>query len=108
MKVILQSESHECGLACLAMVASQYGLHLDLSTLRRRFAISVKGTSLPQIVKYSQSLEFSSRPLRLELDELQQLRLPCILHWNLNHFVVLEKVGRNKVSILDGSVQNSG
>ncbi|WP_028305309.1 peptidase domain-containing ABC transporter [Oceanospirillum maris] len=104
MKVILQSESHECGLACLAMVASQYGLHLDLSTLRRRFAISVKGTSLPQIVKYSQSLEFSSRPLRLELDELQQLRLPCILHWNLNHFVVLEKVGRNKVTILDPAV----
>ena len=104
MKVILQSESHECGLACLAMVGSQYGLHLDLSSLRRRFAISAKGTSLPQIVKYSQSLEFSSRPLRLELDELQQLRLPCILHWNLNHFVVLEKVGRNKVSILDPAV----
>lgn len=104
MKTILQSESHECGLACLAMVASAYGLHLDLATLRRRFSISVKGTSLPQIVHYAQALEFSSRPVRLELDELKQLRLPCILHWNLNHFVVLEKVGAQRVMILDPAV----
>ncbi|WP_100637043.1 peptidase domain-containing ABC transporter [Marinomonas sp. ef1] len=101
MKAILQSESHECGLACLVMIASAYGSHLDLPTLRRRFSISVKGTSLPQILHYAQSLDFSSRPVRLELDELKQLRLPCILHWSLNHFVVLEKVGAQKVTILD-------
>ncbi|RBP78289.1 peptidase domain-containing ABC transporter [Marinomonas rhizomae] len=101
MKVILQSESHECGLACLAMLASAYGSHLDLPTLRRRFSISIKGTNLPQILNYAQSLDFSSRPVRLELDELKQLRLPCILHWSLNHFVVLEKVGTQKVTILD-------
>lgn len=104
MRTIIQSESHECGLACLAMVASAYGLHLDLATLRRRFSISVKGTSLPQIVHYAQALEFSCRPVRLELDELKQLRLPCILHWNLNHFVVLEKVGAQRVMILDPAV----
>ena len=101
MKAILQSESHECGLACLVMIASAYGSHLDLPTLRRRFSISVKGSSLPQILHYAQLLDFSSRPVRLELDELKQLRLPCILHWNLNHFVVLEKVGAQKVTILD-------
>ncbi|MBY6033142.1 peptidase domain-containing ABC transporter [Marinobacter daepoensis] len=104
MKAILQAESHECGLACLAMVSSAYGLHLDLSTLRRRFSISVKGTSLPQIVHYAQALDFSCRPLRLELDELKQLRRPCILHWSLNHFVVLEKVGAKHVVILDPAV----
>lgn len=104
MRTILQSESHECGLACLAMVASAYGLHLDLATLRRRFSISVKGTSLPQIVHYAQALEFSCRPVRLELDELKQLRLPCILHWKLNHFVVLEKVSAQRVVILDPAV----
>jgi ATP-binding cassette subfamily B protein RaxB len=104
MRTILQSESHECGLACLAMVASAYGLHLDLATLRRRFSISVKGTSLPQIVHYAQALEFSCRPVRLELDELKQLRLPCILHWKLNHFVVLEKVSAQRVMILDPAV----
>lgn len=101
MKAILQSESHECGLACLVMIASAYGSYLDLPTLRRRFSISAKGTSLPQILHYAQSLDFSSRPVRLELDELKQLRLPCILHWSLNHFVVLEKVGAQKVTILD-------
>jgi len=104
MRVTLQAESHECGLACLAMVSSAYGLHLDLSTLRRRFSISVKGTSLPQIVHYAQALDFSCRPLRLELNELKQLRLPCILHWNLNHFVVLEKVSARHVVLLDPAV----
>ena len=86
------------------MVASAYELHLDLAILRQRFSISVKGTSLPQIIHYAQALEFSCRPVRLELDELKQLRLPCILHWNLNHFVVLEKVGAQRVMILDPAV----
>jgi len=104
MRVTLQAESHECGLACLAMISSAYGQHLDLSTLRRRFSISVKGTSLPQIVHYAQALDFSCRPLRLELDELKQLRLPCILHWSLNHFVVLEKVRSRHVILLDPAV----
>jgi len=104
MRVTLQAESHECGLACLAMISSAYGQHLDLSTLRRRFSISVKGTSLPQIVHYARALDFSCRPLRLELDELKQLRLPCILHWNLNHFVVLEKVSARHVVLLDPAV----
>lgn len=104
MRAILQAESQECGLACLAMIASAYGLHLDLSMLRRRFAISVKGSHLAQIANYAQALNFSCRPLRLELDEIKQLRLPCILHWNLNHFVVLEKVKRDHIIILDPAV----
>lgn len=69
MRVTLQSESQECGLACLVMVAAAHGLHLDLATLRRRFAVSIKGTSLAQLIRYAQSLEFTCRPLRLELDD---------------------------------------
>lgn len=101
MKTLLQAENQECGLACLAMIASAYDLHLDLATLRRRFAISVKGMTLLQLIHCAQALDFSCRPLRLELDELKQLRLPCILHWNLNHFVVLEQVGKNQLVVLD-------
>lgn len=104
MKAILQSESHECGLACLIMVASFHGLHLDLMGLRRRFSISLKGTNLIQLIRYAQEMGFSCRPVRLELDELGKLRLPCILHWNMNHFVVLEKIRGKRVHILDPAV----
>lgn len=101
MRVTLQSESQECGLACLVMVAAAHGLHLDLATLRRRFAVSIKGTSLAQLIRYAQSMEFTCRPLRLELEEIPQLRTPCILHWNLNHFVVLVKAQSGRLVILD-------
>jgi len=101
MRVTLQAESQECGLACLVMVAGLHGLHLDLANLRRRFSISIKGTNLGQLMCYAQLLEFSCRPLRLELEEIGKLRTPSILHWNLNHFVVLEKVRGDRLVILD-------
>lgn len=101
---ILQSESSECGLACLVMVAHAHRLQLDLSEVRRRFAVSLKGATLQQLIAHAGQLNFSSRPLRLELSELAQLQLPCILHWDLNHFVVLKKVGRGNITILDPAV----
>ncbi|MDP2369879.1 peptidase domain-containing ABC transporter [Rhodoferax sp.] len=104
MQAILQSESSECALACLAMVANAHALHVDLSDLRRRFPVSLKGATLQQLIAHASTLNFSSRPLRLELDELAQLSLPCILHWDLNHFVVLKKVGRGNITILDPAV----
>lgn len=104
MTPILQSESSECGLACLVMVARAHGLQLDLSDVRRRFPVSLKGATLQQLISHAGQLHFSSRPLRLELDELGQLQLPCILHWDLNHFVVLKKVGRGQITILDPAV----
>ena len=104
MTPILQSESSECGLACLVMVANAHRLQQDLSEVRRRFSISLKGATLTQLIAHASQLNFNSRPLRLELDELGQLQLPCILHWNLNHFVVLKKVGRGSITILDPAV----
>ena len=94
MRVILQSESAECGLACLAMVADHYGYHTDLGTLRRRFSFGVKGASLSQIIDNAAALNFSARPVRLEVDQIGHLRRPCILHWNMSHFVVLKDVKR--------------
>ena len=104
MTPILQSEAGECGLACLAMVAKAHGLYLDMADLRRRFPLSLKGSNLQQIIGYAAALQFSSRPVRLELDELAQLQRPCILHWDLNHFVVLKAVGRRSITILDPAV----
>lgn len=101
MKLQLQSEASECGLACLAMIASAHGMNIDLVELRHRFTLSIKGASLAQISAHADAMGLAARPLRLEIDELEQLRLPCILHWNLNHFVVLKNVGRGRVTICD-------
>ena len=98
---MIQAESSECALACLAMVADTHGLQLGLHALRRRFPLSLKGATLTQLIDCAKRLDFSARPLRLELDELTQLVLPCILHWNLNHFVVLVKISRTRITILD-------
>ena len=104
MLTVLQSESSECGLACLVMVASAHHLQLDIAEVRRRFATSLKGATLAQIMGHAAQLNFNSRALRLELHELAQLQLPSILHWDLNHFVVLKKVGRGGITILDPAV----
>lgn len=92
LPVVLQTEVAECGLACLAMVAGFHGHQTDLNSLRRRFAISVKGLSLLDISRIANGLFLASRPIRLELDDLSKLQMPCILHWDLRHYVVLEKV----------------
>lgn len=104
IRPVLQSEASECGLACLAMVAEAHRLKLDLRDIRRRFPVSSKGTTLEQIVQFANRLNLSCRPLRLELSELPQLALPAILHWDLNHFVVLETVSLKCISILDPAV----
>lgn len=101
MKSIIQSEASECGLACLAMVASHHGLDLGMAELRRQFPMSLKGLRLSQLVEMSSRLHLNSRALRLELDSLGQLRLPAILHWDLNHFVVLERVNGQSLTIVD-------
>ena len=101
MKYVLQSEVAECGLSCLAMVADAWGRGVGLSELRRHFPSSLKGAKLNQLIHIAQKIGFSTRPLRLDMEDLGKLKLPCILHWDLNHFVVLAKVGKSKVTILD-------
>ena len=101
--VILQTEASECGLACLAIIAGYYGFESDLLTLRQKFHISQKGVTLPTLIKIANKLNLTSRALKLELDELNKLRLPCILHWDLNHFVVLKSVSTAKLTIIDPS-----
>jgi len=99
--LILQTEAAECGLACLAMVASAHGHRTDLPTLRRRFSLSAKGVMLGDLVRMAEALQLHSRALRAELDDLGQLQTPCILHWDLNHFVVLVSIKRGVALIHD-------
>jgi ATP-binding cassette subfamily B protein RaxB len=74
------------------MVAAHHGQFLGLAELRARFPQSGKGANLKQLMGYASALGLAGRPLRLELAELPQLARPCVLHWDLNHFVVLQQV----------------
>ncbi|WP_229509430.1 peptidase domain-containing ABC transporter [Massilia sp. CCM 8734] len=101
---ILQTEAAECALACLAMIAAYHGNGSDLAHLRRRFGMSLRGATLKDLVGIGVHLGLASRPLRLEPEELEMLATPCILHWDLNHFVVLKQVSAKGVVIHDPAV----
>lgn len=104
LPLILQTEATECGLACLAMVASYHGHHADLMSLRRRFPVSLRGATLAGLIQVAGQLGLGTRPLKLDLEHLANLKRPCVLHWDFNHFVVLKSVSTKKVTIHDPSV----
>jgi ATP-binding cassette subfamily B protein RaxB len=101
LPLLLQTEAAECGLACLGMVAGFHGYRTDLATLRRRFPISLKGVTLHDLVHIARRMDLASRAVKLDVAHLNQLRLPCVLHWNFNHFVVLQAVGARSITVYD-------
>lgn len=94
LPLVRQSEAAECGLACLAMIAGYHGQRTSLSKLRQRFPISLRGMTLAQLMAVSDEMGLHSRPLRGEIEEIPEVRLPAVLHWDLNHFVVLKAIKR--------------
>ena len=90
--LILQSETAECGLASITMIANFHGHKLDMPAMRKRFSANLKGMNLQQLIELGDSLGLTSRALQCPIDEVHKLVTPCILHWDLNHFVVLTKV----------------
>jgi len=99
-----QTEAAECGLACLSMIMAYHGRSSDLSSLRQLWPVSMKGLTFTQLAEMSEESDMTARPLRLELEELDQLATPCILHWRLDHFVVLERVRSDEIVIVDPAV----
>ncbi len=99
--LVMQIEAAECGLACLTMIATHHGHEVSLRDMRRRFGISLKGATLADLIKVADHVGFAARPLRLDVEELSELKLPCILHWDLNHFVVLARVTKTHVVLHD-------
>ncbi len=102
--LVLQAEQAECGLASLAMVAVHYGHDLSLGELRQRYAYLNHGPTLRTILSMSDALGLVARPVRIELAEIRRLKLPAILHWRFDHFVVVTEVRRRKVVIHDPAV----
>lgn len=99
--LVHQTESSECGLACLAMICNHYGKNSNLISLRQQFNLSARGTTLAGMKEIAEQLGLASRCLSLELHELNSLKIPCILHWDFNHFVVLVGVKQNRVILHD-------
>jgi len=101
LPVLQQAELAECGLACLAMIAIHHGHDTDLASLRRRFPVSPRGATLARLLQTAGALGLDARALRAEPEALQHLHLPCVLHWDLNHFVVLKRIHRGRAEIHD-------
>lgn len=99
VKLMRQTEIAECGLASLAMVANYHGLRVDLGTMRRRFAPSLRGAPLKTLMTIADRIRLAPRAVKLPLEELSNLHLPAVIHWDLNHYVVLEKVERGRALI---------
>ncbi|MYN15361.1 ATP-binding cassette domain-containing protein [Rugamonas sp. FT107W] len=96
-----QSESTECGLACIAIALDIYGAPVDLAELRRKHHVSSRGLTLKEVVDIAAANGLVGRAVRCDLDELRELRCPAILHWGLHHYVVLERVKGKTVRISD-------
>jgi ABC-type bacteriocin/lantibiotic exporters, contain an N-terminal double-glycine peptidase domain len=101
LPILRQTQAAECGLACIGMVAGYYGHKMDMLTLRKKFAMSLKGSTLTDVINLAGNVGLVCRALRLEVEELSQLRLPAILHWDMKHYVVLSEVNGDKAIIHD-------
>ncbi len=101
LRHIPQHQQSECGLACLAMIADFHGLRMDLTATRAAIGGAGRGHTLQALMDAAEKLGLSGRPLKLEIEELAQLKTPCVLHWNLDHYVVLGKARKQRALILD-------
>lgn len=104
MRTQLQSEATECGLACLFTVSRMLGGGGDFLSMRQRFPPGARGADLATLMDVATALGLNPRAARAELDDVPQLQLPCILHWDLDHFVVLHRIRRGRFHIADPAV----
>ncbi|EKF9663205.1 peptidase domain-containing ABC transporter [Vibrio cholerae] len=102
--LITQSEMAECGLACLAMICSYYGYKINVKSLRNDGHTTTQGMSLKDMMEIGNQLQLSSRAVKCNIDDVHHLSTPCILHWDLDHFVVLTKASKKSIIINDPAI----
>lgn len=102
--LILQSETNECGLACLAMITGYFGKHVDLASARTLHGTTSHGMTLRELITAFEDIGMTARASRVELDELRSISRPVILHWSFNHFVVLVRVTYRGAVIHDPAI----
>ena len=100
--VIMQMEALECGAACLAMVAAYYGKWVPLEQVRRDCGVSRDGSNARNVLVAARSYGFAAKGYRYEPDSLRtDGQFPCIIHWNMEHFVVLNGFTKDKAVLND-------
>lgn len=109
MNIYLQKDAMDCGPSCLAMIAKHYGKQFDQGILRQICALGKDGVSLLGISKAAETIGFKTIGGRLSLDMLaEEVPLPCIVHWNQNHFVVVYNIKKNRKEIFKIYVADPG
>lgn len=102
VKVVHQMEVAECGAACLVMVLGYHGCHVPLPEMREACAVGRDGANAFNILQAARQYGLAAVALKVEHpSDLRKIKLPAILHWDFNHFVVLNKVRRRGLSIVD-------
>lgn len=101
LPIVQQTSMAECGLACLSMIAGYHDRPLDITSMRLRYATSLRGMNLYDIKEIADKLGFSTRAIRVPCSMVEHIATPAILHWDNNHFVVLKQVKKNNVIIHD-------
>ena len=99
--VFRQTESKDCGPTCIKIIAKHYGKLINTQQLRSLSETTREGSSLMGLSDAVESVGFKSLGVKLSFKKLLQAPLPCIVHWNKNHYVVLYKIKRNTIYLSD-------
>ena len=102
--VIRQMELGDCGISCLCAIAQSDGADITLSGLKIRYGTSLQGTTLYQLLSMARDLGYTGRGIAFSMSQLEDVALPAIVHWNANHYVVVEKVGKSFIEVMDPAV----
>ena len=99
--VVMQMEALECGAACLAMVLGYYGKWVPIEQVRKDCAVSRDGSNLYDMARAAESYGLVAEAYSCDIEDFKKIKLPAIIHWKFNHFVVLCKIKKNKVYLND-------
>lgn len=105
--VLLQDAPAQCGPACLRAIAAYHGRHLDQHFPHNHCKGPVRGYTLRGLIRLANSIGLSGRALTVGTGDLHRVACPAIAHWCFDHFVVLERIGRKKVDVMDPATGRS-
>jgi len=94
----------DCGATCLRMIFKYYGQSVSIHKIRKLCQTTNKGVNLLGISEAAEKLGFRTYGVRLSLEQLKEVELPCILHWNQNHFVILHRIRKGRYFVADPAI----